>query len=231
MFPSAPLVVIDPVDPGRNVAAVVAQTSLSRFIFECRRFLRAPSTKFFFSQKRQRTLAQIGRAMRPRGTRCLLLSFRAPQEVPDVLWPQLKKTAHALERGLQGSGLSVFGLYHWSDGATCAILFELDRWESPGIAKALGPSVRFAADAEAFVKKHSGALSIHLEHDRIVAIEKRQALGARAAISALCRRQEGLGVPRRMGSAIGKARILEGKAMLRATYREMLSDYFFAGIA
>ena len=66
MFPNAPLVVIDPVDPGRNVAAVVAQTSLSRFIFECRRFLRAPSAKFFFSRKRQGTLAQIRKAMRPR---------------------------------------------------------------------------------------------------------------------------------------------------------------------
>ncbi|VVC00232.1 CCA-adding enzyme [uncultured archaeon] len=229
MFP-APLIVIDPVDPKRNVAAVVSRTSLSRFIFECRRFLRGPSEKFFYSEKKQHTLSEVKRMMEGRRTKCLLVSFKAPEVVPDILWPQLRKTAGALSKHLTDRDLSVFGQYHWSDGEECAVFFELDKWEMPSVVKAMGPSVTFAADADAFVEKHSGALNMHIEHERIVAVEKREVTDAATALSEACRKPQGLGVPHRMEEAIRKGKILEGKALLKEKYREFLSDYFFAKI-
>ncbi len=228
---SSPLIVIDPVDPGRNVAAVVAQASLSRFIFECRRFLRSPSAAFFHSEKKPRTVGQIGASMRLRETRCLLLTFPAPIVVPDVLWPQLKKTAQALSRRLSSLGFSTFGCCHWSDGKECAVLFELDRWELPAVAKLMGPAIAFHSDTDAFVKKHSRALNLHLEHDRMVAVEKREIRTAGPALKEACRRPQGLGIPQRMEGALSRAALLSGRAMLREKYRGMLSDYFFAKIA
>ena len=229
-FPS-PLVLVDPVDPDRNVAAVVAQTSLSRFIFECRRFLAFPSAKFFHSEKKLRSMGQIAAAIRLRGTRCLLVSFPAPPVVPDVLWPQLKKTAQALSRRLSALGFSAFGCYHWSDGKECAVLIELDRWELPAVAKAEGPAIRFRKDMDAFVEKHSGALNLHLEHDRIVAVERREIRSAEVALKGACSAPQGLGVPRNMEQELRRAKFLSGRAMLKGKYREMLSDYFFARIA
>ncbi|MCX8174837.1 MAG: CCA tRNA nucleotidyltransferase [Candidatus Micrarchaeota archaeon] len=229
MFPNAPLVVIDPVDPRRNVAAVVAQTSLSRFIFECRRFLKAPSEKFFFSQKRERKLSEIASMIEARGTFCLLVLFPAPRVVPDVLWPQLKKSALAAKKCLEALDFSVFGYYHWSDGKECAILFELDRWHLPAIRKATGPSVKLAQDTEAFVKKHLSALNLHLEHDRMVAVEKRQVQDAKEALARIIKRKDA-GFPRMMARALLRARLLEGRQMVQERYRQMLSDYFFAKI-
>jgi tRNA nucleotidyltransferase (CCA-adding enzyme) len=228
---SSPLIVIDPVDPERNVAAVVANTSLSRFIFECRRFLASPSEKFFFSEKKKRGTPEIRKAMGERGTACFAVRFSAPEVVPDVLWPQLKKAAQALKRRLEELDFSVFGLYHWSDGKECVILFELDRWELPSIRKALGPNIRFAKDVDAFVKRHSGALNMHIEHDKIVAVERRSVLHAKAALVAACKKTSGLGVPANMEKALGAGSVVAAEKLLSEKYREMLSDYFFAKIA
>lgn len=227
---SSPLVVIDPTDESRNVAAVVAQTSLSRFIFECRRFLSSPSEKFFFSQKKAVQPAKIASAIKARGTRCLLLRFPAPKAVPDVIWPQLKKAAQALCRRLSEQDFSVFGYYHWSDMEQCAVLFELDRWELPAVKKALGPSVRFGKDSESFARAHKDSLNLHIEHDRLVAVERRGARDAKAALAQACR-EGGHGVPEAMARCMAKSQILEGKSIARKEYCEFLSDYFFMKIS
>lgn len=56
VFTKAPMIVIDPVDKSRNVAAVVSSTSLSIFIFACRQFLK--SQIYSSSLKRKRKLAR-----------------------------------------------------------------------------------------------------------------------------------------------------------------------------
>ncbi|MFA6489225.1 MAG: CCA tRNA nucleotidyltransferase [Candidatus Micrarchaeia archaeon] len=228
---NSPLVVIDPVDTGRNVAAVVSQTSLSRFIFECRRFLASPSKEFFHKEARATSVAQIKAAIKARGTECLLLAFPAPPTVPDVVWPQLKKTAQALVRHLQSLDFSVFGHYYWSDGKECTILLEVDRWELPAVRKAAGPAIRFSKDVDAFVGKHSRALNLHIEHDRMVAVEKREVRDCAVALKSACRKPRAVGVPEGMCAGILKYRLLEGKAVAKPKYAWFLGDYFFAKIA
>ena len=228
---SSPLVLIDPVDPERNVAAVVAQASLSRFVFECRRFLSSPSREFFHKEKRVASPAQIRAAIAGRKTACLLLAYPAPKVVPDVLWPQLKKTALALERELASLGFSVFGHSYWSDGLECAVLFELCEGELPAVRKAIGPSMKFASDVKAFAEKHSSALNLHLEQDRIVAVEKREMRSPEAALRAACGNPRKIGVPEGMHGGIAKHTVLKGSGIARAKYAEFLGDYFFAKIA
>ena len=230
-FSQPALIVIDPTDPNRNVAAVVAHTSLSRFIFECRRFLAAPSEKFFFTRKIVRSRREIAKAMKERGTRCLCVRFPAPKVVPDVLWPQLKKTAQALSRRLSEQGFSVFGCYHWSDGKECVVLFEIDRWELPCVAKAVGPSIRFARDCESFVKKHQRALNMHIEHDRMVAVERREVRDSLRALSQACGHPHGAGIPENMEKAMAHCEVLDAGKLLSKKYAEFMSDYFFAKIA
>lgn len=228
---SSPLIVIDPVDPDRNVAAVVAQTSLSRFIFECRRFLKSPSQKFFFSEKTAISVAQTRKMMDGRRTRCLALRFAAPKVVADVLWPQLKKTAQAIVRHLESLDFPVFGYYHWSDGQECVVLLELSQGSLPSVRKAVGPSIRFASDVDAFVETHSNSLNLHLEHDRIVAVERRGIVDAATALHIACSRPRGLGIPENMAHAMKSAKVSEAKQLLKKKYAEFLADYFFAKIA
>src|SRR5213594_2878126 len=46
-FPE-PLIVVDPVDPNRNVASAVSVEQLATFVHSAREYLRAPSERFFF---------------------------------------------------------------------------------------------------------------------------------------------------------------------------------------
>ena len=125
----------------------------------------------------------------------------------------------------------MFGCYHWSDGAECAILFEIDRWELPVVAKAIGPSIRFARDCESFVKKHKKALNMHIEHDRMVAVERREVRDSHSALAHACRHPHGLGIPENMERAMAHCEVLDAQRLLSKKYGEFLSDYFFAKIA
>lgn len=225
---NSPLIVIDPVDPARNVAAVVAQTTLSRFIFQCRLFLLNPSESFFFKRKRKRSIEDIRRAIKERGTFCVLLKFKSPPVVQDVLWPQLKKTTISLIRKLSDSGFCVFGYYYWSDGQECAILFELCNEEIPKIQKTIGPSISFEHDCWKFLKSHNKALNIHIEHDRLVAVDRRKISNASKLLAHFCKEQQGLGIPKGIAPMLKRCEILKGKEIASAKYVEFLSDYFFA---
>lgn len=227
----SPLIVIDPTDRNRNVAAVVSSTSLSRFVFECRRFIEAPSEKFFKKEVRVKSKEEILRAMKRRETRCLLLAFKTKQAVPDILWPQLKKASRAIASRLEEMGFSVFGSCHWSDGEGCAMLFELSSWRLPDVVKVAGPNVRFASDVKAFAKKHKDALNLHIEHDRMVAVEGRHFTSAKKALMHICKKQEGSGIPEGIAPEMAKARLLEGQKIARKEYLEFLADYFFMKIA
>ena len=142
----------------------------------------------------------------------------------------MRKIEQTLVLHLGSLDFSVFGYYRWSDGKECVILLELDRWMLPAVRKAIGPKIRFAADLDAFVKKHSGALNLHLEKDHIVAVEKRVVVDAAPALLRACRHPHGLGMPAHMEKAVAKARLLQGAAIAKAAYAEFLSDYLFSKI-
>ncbi len=52
-FPNSAMIVIDPVDENRNVAAAVSKTSLSILIHSSREFLRKPSINYFFPPEKK----------------------------------------------------------------------------------------------------------------------------------------------------------------------------------
>lgn len=105
LFEGEPLIFIDPVDPGRNVAASVSLQSLAVFVRACQDFLREPSQLYFFPRPvRPLTDEEIEELVRARGTRLLFLLFELPDVVPDVLYPQLRKAERAFVSALGQAG-------------------------------------------------------------------------------------------------------------------------------
>jgi len=228
---NSPMIFIDPVDQNRNVAAVVSQTSLSRFIFEARNFLKDPSERFFFSSRKPRTEAQIKAQIKLRGTACFVLSFRCPNLVSDVLWPQLKKSTQALVQWLSWKDFEILGYYYWSDEKECAIFLEFEKWRLPFVKKISGPSVIFTSDVDSFIKKHKGALNIHLEHDKIVAVEKRKIYDVEDALKSLIKNKEKIGITKGIEKEFYSANLINlNKEKIKKEYLKFLSDYFFVKI-
>ncbi|MDE1797934.1 MAG: CCA tRNA nucleotidyltransferase [Candidatus Micrarchaeota archaeon] len=227
MFPDAAMVVIDPVDPARNVAAVVSHTSLSRFALGAREFLKKPSRTAFFREKEVHSAARLRAMIGARKTATVALFMPAPALVEDILWPQLRKTALALRSRLEKSDFRVFGHYFWSDGKRAVILFEVMEERLPAVVRRIGPPAWAGKDVEAFLSAHRSALNLHVEHERVVAVERREERTPKEALEAALRRSGRLGVPEPFARALKKRRWGTALDLLKdGQLREIASDYF-----
>lgn len=222
----SPMVVIDPVDPKRNVAAVVSATSLYRFVLSCRQFLANPSEKFFFKEREVHSKKRLSSLISARNTSPIAVLFPAPHLVEDILWPQLKKTTLSLVNQLSQNDFEVFGYYYWSDGLECAILLELQCESLPSVRKLYGPAVWMRKATEDFLRAHKSAYNLHIEHERITAMEKRQFSSAHSLISHFAKNGTKLGVPGNFAHNFSKLKILPASRLLDKRHIEMLSDYF-----
>lgn len=153
----APLIVIDPVDPNRNVAAAVSVENFFRFVRACKDFLAAPSGRFFYPEERKPwSAAEISKAIKARGTRWYVMSFKRPDIVDDILWPQMRRCLDIIQTRLHEADFEVLRKGCWADDRQCVLVLEMKEWLLPRIDKNIGPNVysRYAADFLSHYKEH-----------------------------------------------------------------------------
>jgi tRNA nucleotidyltransferase (CCA-adding enzyme) len=159
-----PLVIIDPVDKGRNAASAVKPQKLFTFIAAARAFLKHPSLKFFYPDE---TKALTARALRPelekRGSKIVFLVFANVDVVPDILWGQLYKSQRSLRKLIELNDFRILRDLAWSDETSLNVfVFELEDCCIPSIKKHLGPPLEKEHECEKFLAKHcngSGTVS------------------------------------------------------------------------
>ncbi len=176
-----PLVVVDPVDPNRNVAAALSLQKMSEFVVASRNFLENSSPSYFQKIEIGADLNQIKTDFEGRGTKTLILSFKAPDIPADALYPQIKKTVNSIVRLLERNGFKTFGGDYWTDEKEkVLILLEFETWKLPLIKKHYGPPVWSREHAENFIEKYRE--KTWLEEDRWVAEVKREHTGVQDLI-------------------------------------------------
>jgi tRNA nucleotidyltransferase (CCA-adding enzyme) len=156
IFPE-PLIVVDPVDKGRNVASAARPEKLNEFIAASRQFLKAPSLGFFYSEPFEPlTFDEIARTMSLKGTTLVLLKTEVIKAVPDVLWGQLYRSQKALAKMVSAHGFNIIHDAVWSDEKTANIfLFELGSRSLPAVERHVGPPIRKKEDCERFLAKYA----------------------------------------------------------------------------
>ncbi len=154
-----PLVVVDPVDKGRNVAAAVREERLSEFIVAARAFLKNPDLKFFYPHKIEALgIGELVHAIAVRGSALVFVKFGRVRAVPDVLWGQLYKSQRSLRKMLRRFDFHVLRDAVWSNEEDVNLfIFELEKRLLPSIKKHLGPPVEKREECERFLEKHLGA--------------------------------------------------------------------------
>ncbi len=157
-FKDQPLIVIDPVDKNRNVAAAVSAQSFYTFKKIAKEFLVNPSGKLFFPREiKPITENELIIYQMKRRTELILLEFKAPQVVPDILWPQLRRCADRLEKILRENEFVVLRKDVYTNEKDLAIiLFEMEVSKLPIIQKRVGPKIFDLDDSERFLKKYKG---------------------------------------------------------------------------
>ncbi|VVB65657.1 CCA-adding enzyme [Candidatus Gugararchaeum adminiculabundum] len=227
-FDQAALIVIDPVDRERNVAAAVSATSLSKFIFACQQFLKNPSEDLFFPKKKPVNVKKLASNVKMRGTYQFILTFPAPKPklVEDILWPQLKKSCGIIVRFLECEGFRPLGYFHWSDGKECAIFFEVHDEKLPAVKSVQGPFVHITKDVEKFLEKHADSHSRYIEGCRIMAVKSRKLVTAKDAVEELRKKPEQYGIPKQLVSSFKKLKLLKDRGIFKKQYLQSLDDYY-----
>jgi len=172
-FKTQPLIVIDPVDPKRNVASSFSPENFVKLVKSSREFLEKPSGQFFFPEKKKSTKG-LKKKMEERGTRIIGVSFKKPDVIDDILWPQLRRTSRRLASILKEHEFMVMGKDTFCTEKDCIMLFEMEVWALPKIRKLVGPFVFSKTHSDEFISKYMGTGRIWVEGSTWVAEIKRK---------------------------------------------------------
>ena len=173
IFRNQPLIVIDPVDMGRNVASAVSLTKLSEFILASKLFISDPSINFFKPRVGKPSVKDLRDLSAGRNILYMLFKLEA-EKPPDVLWGELRRSEEGVKRALERLGFRVYRSDCWTDEAElCIIIFELDTIKLPNFAVHKGPPIHLET-AKDFIQKWSGkAIGPWIRDDRLYVLRRR----------------------------------------------------------
>ncbi|MDS0261495.1 CCA tRNA nucleotidyltransferase [Haloarcula sp. S1CR25-12] len=242
-----PLVVVDPTDPERNVAAVCSAENVARLQHYARELLAEPRAALFeASEPPAYDASAVAAAVDRRGTTPVAVRFAAPDVVEDQLWPQLRKSLGGLTDELDRRGFDVFRSVALAtdgsgggtgpravDGSSvdeAALLIELSVAERPAVERHEGPPVHVREHAAGFYGTYADDPDVagpYIDGDRYVVERPREFRTASDFLDS----EELLGV--RLGPHVESAleagyEVLVGRdiAALAEHFGVELADYF-----
>jgi tRNA nucleotidyltransferase (CCA-adding enzyme) len=224
----SPLVVIDPIDSNRNLAAAVRDDKLWGFVAASRELQKNPGTWYFFPPKfKPKTKAQFSKLLEDQIRDTVAISFEHVKIVPDVLWGQLLKMQRSLTELMKRQDFNPVRSSIWSDeeGAS-AILVEVKSSTLRGVQLRQGPPVSKSDDSQGFLDRHVNARDTvrgpWVEADRWVVEKKRRILTLKQLVSAALEdRKLGLAIPEQLNRSFRQnVRVLENGKILALLRRE-----------
>ena len=154
-FEDQPLIVVDPVDPKRNVAAAVSKRSLATFVIAARLYVKQPSMHFFEPPEPRLTPERLLWLAGPRAWRILVALYELRRVSPDVGWGLARSTARRLTSFLRERGYNVIdsvGLYCEIDGRVI-VLVEVEEHPLPQPRLHIGPDAWSEERAMSFIER------------------------------------------------------------------------------
>ncbi len=180
----SPLILIDPVEPGRNALAALRYDKFQKLKETAGRFLRSPRPEFF-TEKRFSTESLLKKR---NNSKLVILNSKAGKGKPDVvgcaLLAKFKKIKYGLELEdfkIRDSGWS------WDSKTHAHYWFYFQKKKLPAMKQHLGPPAKLKEFANAFRKKWRTAKVVN---GRLVAEIKRNYVAPEQLIKALIKKDK-----------------------------------------
>jgi tRNA nucleotidyltransferase (CCA-adding enzyme) len=172
-----PLVVVDPTDPERNVAAALSATNLARLQHYARELL-VDARESLFEPRELGPLSpdEVREVVAERGTTPVAVRFDAPDVVDDQLYPQLDRSLSGLREALGRREFDPLRAERFAD-ETAVLFVECAVDERPRIERHEGPPVGVRAHAEGFYGKYADDPAVYgpfVEGGRYVVERRRE---------------------------------------------------------
>ena len=149
------LIVVDPVDRNRNVAAALSLNQYSRIIAAARAFLKKPSINFFLPKK-CRILEAKKLSSIVKKKELIALQIAYPQGIlPDIVWGQIKRIANKIATEMHQVGFAINRYEAWTDEKeNMFVVFELEATKLQKSLKRIGPLVTDSENSSRFLGAH-----------------------------------------------------------------------------
>ncbi len=217
-FKDQPLVVIDPTDPKRNVAASLSPDNFVKFVKACELFVKNPDESFFEKREQPIKLSELEGHLKEHGTNLILIKFHRPKGiVDDILWPQMRKTARRIKKLLESHEFEVLDSYVWADEKFGYIIVEMKKWELPEKRRLVGPPIGSDTHVREFLKRWRDSKT-YVENGRWIAEVERRYRNAKSLLDEFFKKTEkeliGEGVRSHIAKGVSKGfKILDIKGV------------------
>jgi tRNA nucleotidyltransferase (CCA-adding enzyme) len=144
------IIIIDPIDPRRNLGSAISAESLGKFILASRSFINRPSLDFFAQEKNRKPKS-------PKlNSNLLIIEFKYEPRSPDIIWGQLKKTLNSISKQLQLAHFNVIRSTCTTDEkGFAALVFMLQSVTLPSYIERIGPEVFRRKESAKFISKNA----------------------------------------------------------------------------
>jgi len=160
-----PLVVIDPVDPERNVASPVSIDKFSLLVLSSKQFLKEPKMTFFFpNDVKTKDREELSDFIKKRGTELLGIKLPRPEVVEDNLYPQVQKCLRKLLHQASHKEFKILHSDYFVKEDEILFILEVENPTLPKIEKHRGPPIWVNNTGE-FINKYGK--DVYLEEDRL----------------------------------------------------------------
>ncbi len=155
LFSDSALIVIDPVDKNRNVAAALSLNQFSRMVAGSRAFLRNPSEKFFFPKKEKPWQVKKLRKMLQKKELVGIKTGFPKNALPDIIWGQIQRFGKKIAKQLELKDFEVLRQEAWTDEKKDILMvFEVESRNLQKSRVVQGPFVTDEENSKAFLKAH-----------------------------------------------------------------------------
>jgi tRNA nucleotidyltransferase (CCA-adding enzyme) len=153
----SPIIIIDPIDPNRNLGMAISSESLSRFIFGARTFLANPSINFFnlTKKKNMKNIENELENVEELLANIVVLEFKYRLRSSDIIWGQLKKLTKSITRQFTDNEFTVIKNECYINNTDSAkLIFLLKSIKLSPFFEKSGPSIFMEKEVLQFVKKN-----------------------------------------------------------------------------
>ena len=215
-----PIIIADPIDGNRNLAAAISIENIGKFILACRSFKNKPTPQFFKSKKLKSSKNNLENV--------LVVKFNFKMRSPDIIWGQIKRATTSLATQLELGGFNVLRTKSYSDERNEAYLFFL--LESTKIPKKYsksGPEFFRENDCNSFISKNISKTELMWIGDdkKITSLEKRKHNDVVKFMIELIKNNLQTGIPQGLQSDFKKGfTVFVGNKKLSKSIKEAVSD-------
>ncbi len=214
-----PIVIIDPIDGNRNLAAAISTENIGKFVLSCRAFLKKPSLSFFKSRSSsKKNLRDV-----------IVVKFNYSARSPDIIWGQIKRAANSLATQMEVEGFKVLRNGAATDEKKEAALFFVS--QALEIEKNMireGPKFFSESDSEKFIAKNfkKGEIMWIDHKGKILSLQKRKTNNAKSFLNDLLKNHiNKSGIPKGLKNDFKKGfKIIPGNKITNRAIKEVLFE-------